>query len=93
DHGVTTNRNLVPHDTESPNVTSGLRMGTSAIVARGMGEAEASELAELIADVLDRVAGVTLGSSVKIDPAIAEKVSAMASTFPLYPNSTMLRRI
>ncbi|AEG58036.1 serine hydroxymethyltransferase [Sinorhizobium meliloti] len=93
DHGVTTNRNLVPHDTESPDVTSGLRMGTSAIAARGMGEAEASELAELIADVLDRVGGVTPGSSVKIDPAIAGKVSAMASTFPLYPNNTKLRRI
>ncbi|MER9593288.1 serine hydroxymethyltransferase, partial [Mesorhizobium australicum] len=84
DHGVTTNRNLVPHDTESPNVTSGLRMGTSAIVARGMGETEASELAGMIADVLDQVAADP-GKDLKPDANIVEKVSSMAAKFPLYP--------
>ncbi|WP_026622250.1 glycine hydroxymethyltransferase (plasmid) [Ensifer sp. WSM1721] len=85
EHGITANRNLVPNDKESPNVTSGLRMGTSAIVARGMGEAEASALAGTIADVLDQVAA-NPGKDVKPDANIVEKVSAMAAKFPLYPD-------
>ncbi|WP_095204652.1 serine hydroxymethyltransferase [Mesorhizobium carmichaelinearum] len=83
-HGVTTNRNLVPQDTESPNVTSGLRIGTSAIAARGMADAEASELAEIIADVLDRLAK-NPGQGQEIDSSIAERASALAKKFPLYP--------
>ncbi|SEJ76288.1 serine hydroxymethyltransferase [Sinorhizobium meliloti] len=82
EHGITANRNLVPNDKESPNVTSGLRMGTSAIVARGMGETEASALAGMIADVLDQVAA---GKDLKPDANIVEKVSSMAAKFPLYP--------
>ncbi|MET3598010.1 glycine/serine hydroxymethyltransferase [Mesorhizobium shonense] len=83
-HGVTTNRNLVPQDREPPNVTSGLRMGTSAIAARGMADPEASELAEIIADVLDRLAA-NPGQGLEIDINIAERVSMLAERFPLYP--------
>ncbi|PBB52126.1 MULTISPECIES: serine hydroxymethyltransferase [Mesorhizobium] len=83
-HGVTSNRNLVPQDREPPNVTSGLRMGTSAIAARGMANPEASELAEIIADVLDRLAA-NPGQGLEIDVNIAERVSTLAERFPLYP--------
>ncbi|PBB51863.1 MULTISPECIES: serine hydroxymethyltransferase [Mesorhizobium] len=83
-HGVTTNRNLVPQDKESPNVTSGLRMGASAIAARGMAEPEASELAEIIADVLDRAAAKP-GQELEVNASIAQRVSALAERFPLYP--------
>ena len=81
---LTTNCNLVPQDTQSPNVTSGLRMGTSAIAARGMADPEASELAEIIANVLDRLAA-NPGQGLEIDVNIAERVSTLAQTFPLYP--------
>ncbi|MER9677473.1 serine hydroxymethyltransferase, partial [Mesorhizobium sp. M0208] len=81
---VTTNRNLVPQDSQSPNVTSGLRMGTSAIAARGMADPEASALAEIIANVLDRLAA-NPSQGLEIDVDIAGRVLTLAERFPLYP--------
>lgn len=46
--GIMTNKNVIPYDTEKPMVTSGLRLGTSAISTRGMGKAEVVKIAELI---------------------------------------------
>jgi len=49
---ITVNKNTVPNDPRSPFVTSGLRIGTPAVTTRGFGEAEVSQLAHWIADVL-----------------------------------------
>lgn len=49
---ITVNKNAVPNDPRSPFVTSGLRLGTPAVTTRGFGEAEVSQLAHWIADVL-----------------------------------------
>jgi glycine hydroxymethyltransferase len=49
---ITVNKNAVPNDPRSPFVTSGLRIGTPAVTTRGFGEAEVSQLAHWIADVL-----------------------------------------
>ncbi|WP_263165151.1 serine hydroxymethyltransferase [Streptomyces sp. SCSIO ZS0520] len=50
--GITVNRNAVPFDPRPPMVTSGLRIGTPALATRGFGEAEFTEVAEVIARAL-----------------------------------------
>ncbi|MBF0705242.1 MULTISPECIES: serine hydroxymethyltransferase [Bacillaceae] len=52
DIGITTNKNTIPFDPQSPFVTSGLRIGTAAVTSRGFGEAEMEEIASIIGDVL-----------------------------------------
>lgn len=51
---ITTNKNTIPFDPQSPFVTSGLRIGTPAITTRGMKEAEMTELASIIDDALSK---------------------------------------
>ena len=50
---MTVNKNAIPNDPQKPTVTSGIRIGSPAITTRGFGEAEAGQLANLVADVLD----------------------------------------
>ena len=50
--GVTVNKNVIPFDTESPVVTSGIRLGTPALTTRGLKEAEMEQIAEIISDTL-----------------------------------------
>ncbi len=75
---ITINKNMVPFDTASPMVTSGIRLGTAAVTTRGMSEADM----EKIADWIDRVLGHHQ------DPAVAEavgkEVQAFAPSFPLF---------
>jgi glycine hydroxymethyltransferase len=75
---ITVNKNSIPNDPESPFVTSGIRIGSPAITTRGFKEAEAEQVAHLIADVLDNPTS---------DVVIAEtkaKVHALTSRFPVY---------
>jgi glycine hydroxymethyltransferase len=48
DIGITTNKNTIPFDTESPFITSGVRIGTAAVTTRGFAEAEMKEIAAII---------------------------------------------
>ncbi len=50
---ITVNMNAVPNDPQSPFVTSGIRVGTPALTTRGVGEAEAVELAGWMCDIID----------------------------------------
>ena len=78
---ITVNKNAVPNDPRSPFVTSGLRIGTPAITSRGFKEAEASQLAGWICDVLDSLEGD------KADQVIEEvkgKVLDICANFPVY---------
>jgi len=52
--GITVNKNMVPFDTESPFVTSGIRIGAPAMTTRGFGEEEFKRVAELIDKVLQK---------------------------------------
>lgn len=75
--GITVNRNVVPNDPRPPMVTSGLRIGTPALATRGFGEAEFTEVADIIATVL------TTGGSVDV-AALRQQVTRLARDFPLY---------
>jgi glycine hydroxymethyltransferase len=77
--GITVNKNTVPRETQSPFVTSGVRIGTPAVTTRGMREDEMRKIAELI----DRVLQAPDDQSV-IDGVLAE-VRQLTAAFPLYP--------
>ena len=76
--GITTNKNTIPFDPESPFVTSGIRLGTSVITARGMQEAEAKQIGEMILKVLKSPEGTAVQQSV------AAEVRALTDRFPIY---------
>ncbi|MFC7880071.1 serine hydroxymethyltransferase [Isoptericola sp. NPDC057391] len=78
DAGITVNRNAVPFDPRPPRVTSGLRIGTPALATRGFGDAEFTEVADIIAVALRD------GASADVD-ALAARVAALTADFPLYP--------
>ena len=72
---VTINKNMVPFDTESPFVTSGMRIGTAAITTRGMKEADMIKVVEFI----DRV----LNDDKEID-TVRKEINNWANGFPLH---------
>ena len=76
--GITVNKNTVPKETQSPFVTSGIRIGTPAVTTRGMGEAEMVRIAGLI----DRVLAAPEDEAVLT--AVKREVHAMTAEFPLY---------
>jgi glycine hydroxymethyltransferase len=75
---ITVNKNTVPNDPRSPFVTSGLRIGTPAVTTRGFREAEVTQLAGWIADVLDDV-----GSEAVIERT-RQSVLEICRRFPVY---------
>ena len=75
---ITVNKNTVPNDPRSPFVTSGLRIGTPAVTTRGFREAQATQLAGWIADVLDDV-----GSDAVI-ARTRQSVLELCRRFPVY---------
>jgi glycine hydroxymethyltransferase len=75
---ITVNKNTVPNDPRSPFVTSGLRIGTPAVTTRGFREAEVTQLAGWIADVLDDVA------SEAVIERTRQSVIGMCRRFPVY---------
>jgi len=65
--GITVNKNTVPGEKRSPFVTSGIRIGSPALTARGMKEAEFEWIAHKISDILDNITNVKLQSDIKND--------------------------
>ena len=84
--GITVNKNTVPKETQSPFVTSGVRIGTPAVTTRGMREPEMRRIAELI----DRVLRAPEDQNVL--NAVRAEVRELAGAFPLYPESATAGR-
>jgi glycine hydroxymethyltransferase len=76
--GITVNKNMVPFDTESPFVTSGIRLGTPALTTRGFKEDQFTEVVRLIDTVLQNPNDETTLNSVK------DQVQGICAEFPLY---------
>jgi glycine hydroxymethyltransferase len=76
--GITVNKNTIPYDTNSPMITSGIRLGTPALTTRGMRETEMAAIGEYIGDVLDDVQNQGRQTEVRA------RVTALAKQFPLY---------
>ena len=81
--GITVNRNAVPFDPRPPRVTSGLRIGTPALATRGFGEAEFTEVADIIATTL--VAGAAGRADEEVLAGLRGRVRTLTDAFPLYP--------
>ena len=75
---ITVNKNTIPFETTSPFITSGVRIGTPAVTARGMKEGEAVEIAQLVTEIIR-------GKEEAI-PAVSKKVAALCEKFPIYAN-------
>jgi len=75
---ITVNKNMVPFDTESPFVTSGIRVGTPAITSRGLKEAEVKEIVKLVDEALSNIGNEEVLANVRT------KVNAMMKDYPLF---------
>lgn len=77
---ITTNKNTVPFDPESPFVTSGVRLGSPAMTTRGMGTEEFSEIGNIIADRLLNWEDEARSAECR------QRVAQLCDRFPLYPH-------
>lgn len=79
DAHITVNKNTVPFETQSPFVTSGVRIGTPSVTTRGMREPEMVKIADLITKTIrEREAAV---------PSVSAEVAALCEAFPLYADA------
>ncbi|HLG28385.1 MAG TPA: serine hydroxymethyltransferase [Paenisporosarcina sp.] len=76
--GITVNKNTIPYDTQSPFVTSGIRIGTPAVTSRGFKEPEMKEIASIMAKLLKNI------EDEAVHKEAAERVAALTAKFPLY---------
>jgi glycine hydroxymethyltransferase len=75
---ITTNKNSVPNDPQSPFVTSGIRLGAPAITTRGFNEQDSKDLAGWMCDILDEI------ENESVQQAVKEKVLAICLRLPVY---------
>ncbi|MDD2724599.1 MAG: serine hydroxymethyltransferase [Methylovulum sp.] len=75
---ITVNKNAVPNDPQSPFVTSGIRVGTPAPTTRGFKEAEVTEIANMMCDVMDNL------EDESVIAAVREQVGHLCARFPVY---------
>ena len=80
--GITVNKNTVPGEKRSPFVTSGIRVGSPALTARGMKEEEFRFIATKMADVLDDI------YNLELQEKVAKELKELASKFVIYDRAT-----
>ena len=76
--GITVNKNMVPFDTRSPFITSGIRVGTPALTTRGMGPNEMVQIVNLIDKIVTNI------DDEDISKKVNAKVKELCESFPLY---------
>ena len=82
---ITCNKNGIPFDTQSPMITSGIRLGTPACTTRGFGPNEFSLIGDLISKVLNGLSKNGQNNS-KIEKEVQKEVIDLCSSFPIYSN-------
>ncbi|HMO39020.1 MAG TPA: serine hydroxymethyltransferase [Saprospiraceae bacterium] len=82
---ITVNKNMVPFDTESPMVTSGIRIGTAAITTRGFREADCLQVVEWIDDAVRHAENATRLRQIR------SEVNAFMENFPLYEAQAIMQ--
>lgn len=75
---ITTNKNAVPNDPQTPFVTSGLRIGTPAITTRGFAERECEQVAQALCNVLDNIENKSVIENTR------QEMIALCRRFPVY---------
>ncbi len=80
---ITCNKNGIPFDTESPMITSGIRLGSQAATTRGFGLKEFQKVGELITKVIMGLSRNPNDNS-KIELEVREEVISLCSSFPIY---------
>jgi glycine hydroxymethyltransferase len=76
--GIVVNRNVIPGDSEKPDVTSGIRIGSPGITTRGMGEIEVSQIVEMMDTAMVN------GTNPQVLKDVAEGVAGLCRKFPVY---------
>ncbi|MFT9258942.1 MAG: serine hydroxymethyltransferase [Acetobacter sp.] len=79
--GITANKNAIPYDPETPFVTSGIRLGSPAVTARGFGVAEFREIARFVDEVLS---AHNTADAQSVENRVRAEVSALCQRFPIY---------
>ena len=82
---ITCNKNGIPFDTESPFITSGIRLGTPACTTRGFKEKEFKLVADLIYKVVKGLSDNKTDNS-KIENEVQKEIIDLCSSFPIYEN-------
>tara|TARA_Y100000746_G_scaffold220306_1_gene218696 strand:+ start:663 stop:1973 length:1311 start_codon:yes stop_codon:yes gene_type:complete len=82
---ITCNKNGIPFDTESPMITSGIRLGSQAATTRGFGLNEFKLVGELITKIIKGLSNNTTDNS-KIEDEVRKEVVDLCSNFPIYKN-------
>ena len=82
---ITCNKNGIPFDTQSPMITSGIRLGTPACTTRGFGADEFNLVADLITKVVKGLSKNASNNS-KIEQEVQKEVIDLCSSFPIYSN-------
>tara|TARA_X000001036_G_scaffold280423_1_gene260480 strand:+ start:1083 stop:2384 length:1302 start_codon:yes stop_codon:yes gene_type:complete len=82
---ITCNKNGIPFDTESPMITSGIRLGTPACTTRGFGEPEFNLIAQLIYKVIKGLSENKSDNS-KVENEVQKEIIKLCSSFPIYGN-------
>jgi len=87
--GITCNKNGIPFDTESPTVTSGIRLGTPAGTTRGFGTAQFEQIGQMILEVLSALEQQPAGDE-QVERAVRSRVRDLCSQFPIYSHAEAL---
>ena len=82
---ITVNKNMVPFDTESPMVTSGIRLGSQAATTRGFGLKEFEKVGDLVTRVIKGLSE-SPDDNTKVELAVQKEVVELCSSFPIYKN-------
>ncbi|KQI70440.1 serine hydroxymethyltransferase [Loktanella sp. 5RATIMAR09] len=83
---ITCNKNGIPFDSESPMVTSGIRLGSPAGTTRGFGEPEFRQIADWIVEVTEGLAANGEDGNGDVEAKVRAEVEALCDRFPIYPN-------